>query len=268
MKLKETTLIFVFLAMLIATGCATPHITVPISYNNGSSAIAIRVHIENMSFGIHSPFGGASAGIERVRPDYIFFTKLDSINDSFEKDNILVSNYNYESIGVGFQMDTVDSFCLNVEPGVYIAVGAVGSGQSSHDNFLIYFSKDTIEATKTVVKPNTMAFMGEHTLDRLAISLWRPPKPKKLPLQGSLSAEDYNDPQQFYYYNRSFKMLILDGEETVFSRFPNIRHAFPSLHESKRSKVAEIGFLKKHCKTFKEHVWLIKLKNRLSMLKE
>ena len=103
--------------------CAT---TPPDAKDEVCSAIAISVHLDSLSFQIETQ---RLSGVENVRIDNVFFIMLDDMEDTILKRELLVSNYVHQPLDATFQIDAADSFCMNVEPGIYAAVGAVGTGR-------------------------------------------------------------------------------------------------------------------------------------------
>lgn len=267
MKLKKLLLTIIYILQTLVIGCAiSPPIIAP---NNGRSAIAIKIWMDTWSHGLTLPSLNKTSGIQRIRPEYIFFIKLNSIHDTFKKKELFVSNYYYQSIKSGFQMDTVDSFCMNVEPGIYAVVGAVGIGQTSGEQYIIFFPKNMIETTITVVQPDTITFMGEYVLDRFTtISIRMEQYNQEQPAMGTEGRTDQNDPQMFYFNNHLFDLLMLNDKESVISKYRNLLPIMASMYESNHTDEAEIEFLNKHIKTFENSDWILKLKNRQSMLKK
>jgi hypothetical protein len=261
MHLKKMNCIAIFLAIFITIiSCATAP---PKVQNGNSSAIAISVLMDSLSFRIKS---SRKSGQENVRFDYVFFVKLKSLDDSILKRDVIVSNYLHESIKAASQFDAVDSFIMNVEPGIYAAVGAVGTGRTSGDKFMIYFPKDMVKATIRRVYPNTITYMGKFFLNKVtSFNLFGIIKE---PFRMGASDNKNDDPQVFFSENYAFDLLILDGEESVISKYENYMMVLSSLNESLGSMSIEKNFLKKHLKTFAGTKWISKINNRLSILEK
>jgi hypothetical protein len=240
-------------------GCATAP---PKVQNEKKSAIAISVFMNNFSIGT----GAKSLGEENVRFDYIFFIQLNNLDDSLLKRELFVSNYVYESLKASFQFDAVDSFFLNVDPGIYAAVGAVGTGRNSQEKFIIYFPKDMIESTIRKVQPNTVTYMGKYILNKLASLDIFGFKRKQLKIGSNETSN--NDPQIFYSENYAFDFLKLEDGKTVISKYNHPVVVLSSLNKSLCSEHDEYIFLNNHLKTFAETNWVSKIKNRLSMIEE
>lgn len=215
-----------------------PPIPKPVS--TGSSGIAISINLDY--HGNLSDLGG------KLKVKKVFFIKLDSVTDSFKKDNILVSNYYYEPFMVGFQMDPVDTFLLNIEPGFYAVVGAQTAG------LYIYFPEEVIKESLVEVKPNQIVYMGEYKLQKISINQTDNSPPDKL---------------QHYYYSN---LLLGDHKNITHGKAAEPWGHEPYFHAPKVDKIKkfkgyEISFLESYKGIFKESGWIESIKNRINDLK-
>jgi predicted component of type VI protein secretion system len=232
------------LAILCAAfyGCASKP---PIAFSKNSSAIAISVSIESMTSPLMT---------EKVRPNHIFFIKLNESGGSLKSRDVIVSNYMYEPIMHAFQTHTVDSFAMNLDAGIYAAVGAIATGYTSNINFLIFFPEDMIRSTITEVSPDRIKYMGRYTLDRMNFV-------------GMMATTQMDDPQAFYYKNNIFDLLMLENRKSVVYNFHKPIRIMVTLDNSDRSKETEIEFLLEHMKTFEATEWTPKLQNQIKKLR-
>lgn len=242
----------------ILVGCAT---LPPSVQDQKSSAVAISVFLNSLSFRIRS---SKSSGEENVRIDYVFFIKLNNKDDSIMKREFILSNYVYESLKATLQFDSVDSFSMNVEPGIYAAVGAVGTGRTSGEKFIIYFPKEMVRATIREVNPNTITYMGKYLLDR-ATSLNIFDISRNQLTMGTTEKSDDN-PQFFYSENHAFDLIKLEDGKTVITNYERPMVVLSSLSESFSTESDEKKFLTNHLKTFDGTEWIPKIKNRITMI--
>ena len=224
------------------SGCASKP---PIVLRKNSSAVAISVRINSMT----SPHM-----TEHVRPNHIFFIKLNGSEGSLKNRDVIASNYMYEPIMHAFQTHTVDSFAMNIDAGIYAAVGAIATGYTSNINFLIFFPEDMVKSTITVVYPDTITYMGRYTLGRMNFV-------------GMMAAPAMDDLQAFYYKNNIFDLLMLENRKSVVYNFNKPIRMMVTLDNSNQSKETEIEFLLEHMKTFERTEWIPKLKNQIEKLR-
>jgi hypothetical protein len=239
-------------------GCATA--PPPKVSDENISAIAISVYVDCLAFRV----GSRSSGEENIRIDYVFFIRLDSMEGSLKKSELLVSNYVNESLKASLQFDAVDSFFMNIEPGIYAAVGAAGIGRTSGNNYILYFPEVMVKKSICKVQPNTITYMGKFILDRVASFEIGGHIKKQLSMQAD--EIQVNDPQIYYSNNHAFDLIKLNNEDTVNSKYGNPMKVLPTMYDSLCSASDEKLFLNYHIKTFAESRWILKIKNRLSMI--
>ncbi|MGD8833947.1 MAG: hypothetical protein PVJ84_10620 [Desulfobacteraceae bacterium] len=186
------------------------------------------------------------------------------MEDSLKKSDLLVSNYVDESLKASLQFDAVDSFLMDIEPGIYAAVGAVGTGRTSGNKFLLYFPEAMVRKSICKVPPNTITYMGKFILDRVTSFEIGEYVNKQLSMKTD-GIQD-NDPQIYYSNNQAFDLLKLNSEDTVISRYGNLMTVLPTMYDSLCSVSDEKKFLNYHIETFAQYGWRIKVKNRLSMI--
>lgn len=226
MKIKSLSL----LALFVLFSCAS----IPKQTAQNNSAIAITISADVRS-GLLS--------VKNVKPEKVYFIKLNSTNDSLLKNSGIVSEYNFESWLGSLTSDSTDNFLFDVEPGIYAAVAAYGQARGatgSNNPVLILFPEKMIKSTILEVKPNTIVYAGKYILDR-----------------GSFmdNMKDADEIQKYYY-----KPLI-----QKFREFGLITISSP-LKQIEQSKQIEIDFLKGYSSKFSGTDWEIKLKNRLKEL--
>ncbi len=216
---------------------------IPETINENNSCVAITVNAKNAGFNY----------VEKIKTEKVFFIKLNNKEDSLKQNNLLLSNFQYEPFIIDFHVGSVDSFIMNVEPGIYAAVGAIGSGITSGAKFYIYFPEDLIKKSIVEVLPNTMTYMGKYYLSRGFI----------------LTRINKTDEVQDYYYSN---MLFGEDNHNFGQRFipfrkPSIFQA-PKLECAENSIDDEIKFLNKHLDTFDETGWKDKINNRLQTINQ
>lgn len=210
-----------------------PKISEPLSDN--SSAIAISIY-QDIRFDFYN------TGQLEIKE--IYFIKLEDVEDSLKKDEVIASNYYYIPFMAGFQVDAYDYFLLNVEPGTYAAVGAAADG------IFLYLPIELIEKSIVTVEPNQMVYMGDFVLEKLSYK-----KPT--------IADEY---QRYYNDNDVFdKAREWRGKMLVSHRRIPQFHA-PNIEKMKRTCNSEIKFLKKRSKLFRNSKWIGAIDNRLKYL--
>ncbi len=181
------------------------------------------------------------AGRTKLRVETVMIIKLKDKNDSLKQNEILSTNYYRTPFMVGFQADAIDSFLLNVEPGVYAAIGAFTDG------IFMYFPKEVINASMVEVKPNNMVYMGEFKLQ-------------------NISYEDAYFPDEFqqYYYSNQLFEKHKDYQGNMLISYSNIRlHHASKVKNVITSTNFEIIFLKSCLSTFNESGWKDMIETRL-----
>ncbi|MCP3940029.1 MAG: hypothetical protein GY710_00910 [Desulfobacteraceae bacterium] len=231
--------ISIFTLSVLFAGCAGK---IPQSTMNNNSALSI-------SAGLNARASFLTK--ESINTTNVFFIRLDDENDSLQKQKVITSNYNKTPLMVGFQMDNIDSFCLNLEPGIYAAVAAKGVGANSNVKYYIYFPEEMIKKTIVNLKQNSMRYLGEFDFEDVSYK------------------NQMNNPDkvQFYY----FASGLIDGvpgtsKPRYISNFITPQHHSPSLEKFANSKEKEVKFLNSVSGSFKNTGWYDNIKARLDTL--
>jgi len=219
---------------------------VPTSMNDDNSAIAISVGVDSRS---------GWKDVEMVKMEKLFFIRLNNESDNLKNVSLKKSNFYYESLMVGFQTDSIDSFLMNTEPGVYAAVGGIGVGMNSGARFYIYFSKEMIKKTIIEAKPGTIVYMGDFVLENVAYS-YQMHEPDELQTYYFTNLL-FDDHKQFH---NKVGLIIKD----ILTWYTDPQFHSPKLYSGSYSKETERKFLNSHLGTFKGTEWVNKIKNRIS----
>lgn len=120
------------LQIFLCSGCAG----IPVAAEKGKSSVAIAIKLD-----VHSQL----TVMQSFVAEKVFYIKLDSKEDSLKKNQVIASSYQDcpffdELFGV-----CKDTFLLNVEPGVYAAVGAYGKAGTVETT--VFFPEDVIKST-------------------------------------------------------------------------------------------------------------------------
>jgi len=226
--------------VLLIQACATSQI--PISKKDDSSAIAISIDADSRS---------AFARVESITAKQVMFIKLKSMEDALSKDLVYTSNYIYEPFMAGFQFGGYDAFVLDIEPGIYAAVGMIGSGSGTRVDFLIYFPEKMVKETIVEVKLGMMTYMGKFKLKKVSYN-------KLMDIPDKV--------QSHYYSNRIFdKEGQFHGKRKV-SHYLSPQFHSPDMKSFKKSKEYEIEFLKRHKSSLSSGGWDKHISRRLDML--
>jgi len=235
MRTLKMHLVLVSVLLLVSGGCAKT-VNIPQAESASKSAIAIsihaRIHLSYTQWGLFSPSS-------------IYFIKLNDEKDSIRKADLIPSNYVIRSIG-----RRPNVFLLNVEPGMYAAVGAVG--KASGVKIFAYFPEEMVKKTTIHVKPNSFYYVGTFTFET-----------------GSEMYSNQLDATQNFYYKG---LLLGDHREVAgkqkISNIKNPQYIPLVLKESNSAKSDEIEFLKDHKEVFKSTGWDSKIQNRLNELEK
>ena len=234
--------IILYCNIVSLAGCAGLSAKMPEATSTSNSAVAITVDINSIT---------TILNVEKVNPRTVLFVELDSMDDSPKKSSYFGSNYVTESFLVGMQMGNTDVFLLDIEPGIYAAVGMVGVGANTGSKFYIYFPSELILSSITEVGPDTMGYMGEYRLKRVS----------------GMRQMDNSDEFQTYFNT----IQIFDTSNQIIERAPRFAQQYmgshfhsPKLHESKTGKETEIKFLRSKIGKFKNTAWENKIRNSLS----
>ena len=238
-KISLLRVIQMVILLCLFLGCAgkIPHRTL-----DNTSVLSITVGIS----------GRASLlNYEKINSERIFFIRIDNEYDSLQKQKVIISNYKIEPFMVGFQMDNIDSFCFDLEPGTYAAVAAEGIGANSNAQYYIYFSKEMIKKTIVTLKENSIIYIGEFDFEDVSYNNQ---------MKGA-------DEVQLYYFNSG----LIDGisgsnkpKRITWTLSP--QHHSPSLKKSTHGKDEEIKFLNSIKSSFKNTEWHDNIINRLKTL--
>ncbi|MEJ2158737.1 MAG: hypothetical protein P8X96_25700 [Desulfobacteraceae bacterium] len=231
-------IILLILSSSVLFGCAA---TPPKQQISDSSAAAIRVGVK-----LHYSFISA----EFFAPDVVFLVKLKNKGDSLKQKILISTNYRYESLAANLLPDSIDCFLLDIEPGIYAAIGALGKGRNSQADILVFFPEEMVRKTITLVESNKMYFMGRYILK----------------YGSSVNGFQKPDELQAYYY----KLLRSGNEElytkTRISHYQSPVFAFPVLKFVDNSTDDEIKFLKKRLNLFKNTSRESTILNRITLL--
>lgn len=174
----------------------------------------------------------------------VYFIKLIDKKDSLFQESILPSNYYFAPFMAGFHADAFDNFLLNVEPGVYAAVGASSNG------YYLFFPKEVITNSIVEVGFNEMVYMGEFKLEKI-----------------SYNKEYVPDECQMYYFSsRLFPGQSNYENRRVISHHPTSGFFAPKVQTIKRPTEYEENFLKDYLKRFKNTKWKGAIENRLKRI--
>lgn len=231
-----------FITFLLIQACAT--IPIPAATKKESAALGITIEGPGVKTVL--------SGDERTDYTQVFFIKLANKEDSVTKEIIFKSNYHhafsYDLLRAG-----IDTFLLDIEPGFYAAVGAIGKGRKSEINVLVFFPEQMVKESISEVKPNTMAYMGRFILSGLS----------RVELMGTA------DKIQSFYFNNQ----LLDKEQKYHGKNMVPNWAGPQFHfqgmESfEKSSDSETKFLERNKATFKSTDWANNISHRLEMLRK
>jgi hypothetical protein len=240
---KSSVLRVVFAVFLLGiSGCA---VKPPIAENSDTSAVAISVSMESMT---------APLMVENVRAKRIIFVRLEAPDDSLKKTDVFTSNFRHTPPTNPFQTIPADLFSMNLEPGIYAAVGAIGKGETSKVKFLIYFPEKMIAATVTQVYPDRIAYMGEYRLSRMNFVEMATPRVM-------------DEAQEFYFSNNIFDSVMRKGGKSIAYIYKLPVPMVVSLDDAKNSIENEIEFLERYMETFEGSEWESKLQGQIDMLK-
>ncbi len=223
---------FLPVALLLAA-CTTGKM--PVAAAPSTSALAISIEADSRT---------SLLNVESIQFDRVYFVRLADKKDELTKDSVLSSNFRYEPWLSGFQFGSLDYFLLGVDPGIYAAVGAMGVGTNTKVRIFSYFPEEMIRDSIVEVGPGEMAYMGRFTLSR--------------------TRSDPADPAQVFYYSKG----IFAGENRFHNRvsITNIQSPqfqAPALKSHKKSRNAEVDFLKAHLSIFEGSDWADRITHSL-----
>jgi hypothetical protein len=181
--------------------------------------------------------------LKNIKPEKIYFVKLNSISDSLLKKSNIVSEYSFESRWMSSMSYGADNFLFNIEPGIYAAVAAYGKADDTTGaakDLLILFPEKMIKSTILEIKSNTIVYAGNFFINKDTF------------MNKIIDADEI----QKYYLNHLVKKQY--GSE--------LRVIAPSLMEIQQSKELEIQFLNVYSSKFKGTDWEGNIKNRLKAL--
>ena len=234
------TLVTVLITFLLIQGCAT----IPTATKKDSASIGITIEGPG--------FKTIVGGDERTYYTQVFFIKLANKEDTLTKDIILKSNY-YHAFMYDLIRGGIDTFLLDIEPGFYAAVGAIGKGHKSDAHILVFFPERLVKESITEVKPNTMVYMGKFALSGLSL----------FEIMGTA------DKIQSFYFNNQ----LLDKEQQYHGKnmVPNWvgpQFHFQGMESFEKSTDSEMKFLERNKATFKSTDWANNISRRLEMLRK
>ncbi len=238
-QILRLSILQLFVLMLLLIGCASK---IPQSLNDNSSALSISVGLSSRASMLNK---------ESINTNKVFFIRLDDENDSLKKQQIIKSNYNKEPVMVSFQMDNIDSFCFNLEPGTYAAIASTGVGANSGVRYFIYFPEEMIRKTVVNLKENSIIYLGEFDFEDVSYT------------NQMKDADEF----QLYYFNSG----LIDGvsgpnKPQKISWHRNPQHHSPSLMKFSNGKDEEIKFLTSIQGSFKNTEWQDNIRERLNSL--
>lgn len=198
--------ICVILTTLLAAGCAV--MPVPKMADPQTSAIGIQIKIL------------APIGIFSNKPDRIYFVKLDN-EDDITQNQVIPSNFTKDG----------RIYFLNAGPGKYAAVAAFRSQSVGKSNFITYFSKELIEATKVDVGRGEVAFMGSYVVQS--------------------GNRKYPEPIQNHYS----ELLAHGSSKRIFGQLWRNYHYLGTINEAKRDSDVRTEFIKRARDDLAEGGW-------------
>jgi hypothetical protein len=152
MTMKRPAITPVLLAILFG-GCVTPQ-TLPEMSEPQSSALGIEIILENSDVG----------------PDRVYFVRIDNEDGPLQQKIYPSNYYGYGASGsaeFGTPAIPPRAYLLNARPGTYVAVAALrverAMGSGTVENTW-YFSKQSVELTKVIVRENDFAYMGSYAI--------------------------------------------------------------------------------------------------------
>ncbi len=225
--------------LLFLPGCAGK---IPQQTIDNSSALSISIGLDSL---------GSFLNKEHIKMEEVYFVKLDNENDSLEKDVVFPSNYNKEPLMASFQMDNIDSFCFDLEPGIYAAVGARGRGPNTKIEYYVFFPKDMIRQTIVNLEKNSFRYLGEFDLEGVSFT----------------RQMDSPDEIQLYYFMSGVidKVPGPNKPQTIF-RYQSPQYHSPILKKAHSEKNDEIQFLNNILSSFKKSAWKNNIMRRLGEL--
>jgi hypothetical protein len=191
-------------------------------------------------------------------PETVFFIRFENSDDKTYKNPVLVaSNYKYH----GLLADNAVVFTLNLPPGEYAPVAAVGyvlestsdgSGESKRE-VAVFFPKETIESARVIVSPGTIVYIGEIYMKSAS------------PMNGA------DEVQMYYYRLFTGNEKRTDTYVEMFFRWflrGNSVNVAPEHQGIAKSKQLQTEFLLKYRKHFKESNWAGHFDKRLAELEK
>jgi len=237
-------MVAIFITFLFIQGCAAAKI--PQATKNNSAALGITID-----------FSVLPDHYETFDVVQVYFIKLANKEDALTKDIIYKSN-----CISSFNLPVTATYFLDIEPGFYAAVGAIGRWSYNHADrkyekywakfdSLIYFPEQMVKKTITEVKSNTMTYMGNFVLSDVSL----------------LEKMHNSDELQIYYYNNE----IFDKEHQYHkvnetSGSVSAKFFSPTMVGFDKSIDKEIEFLTRIKMTFISTDWANSINHRLEML--
>lgn len=232
-------------AIFTLTGCAGLSGEIPGASGEDSAALAISLEMDSRTTILES---------ESINPQVVYFVKLDSRDDSLQKDRFRESNFIKESLLRGFQFGSTDLFLLDVEPGIYAAVGMIGEGANSKAGFYVYFPRELVTASIVEVRPGEMAYMGKYQLAKV---------------NGRRQMDNPDELQAYYNTNNMF-----EASDQRLQRLPGFARQYmwtqfhsPGLKDASSGAAAEVAFLSRQRGGFSNTDWQEMVDNRLDALR-
>ena len=236
--MKKLNLVWILLLLLKCSSVP------PIPSNNDHVAIGITVVIN-----IHTKL----ISWDDLKPEKIYFVKLNSINDNILKNEIIESNYTHESLWGSLKNDSIDNYILDLKPGIYAAVGAYGLSRNTNEPYFILFPEKAIKASVIDVKPNSFRYMGKYVFNTGEY----------------FSNINKSDEVQKHYYNVFFPINTeLKEKSNILVKYVlDSGKISGSVKEISNSNSDELNFLKNNEGVFKKTNFEKIMRNRIIELK-
>lgn len=231
-------MIFLFLYM----SC----ISIPEKYrNSANSVIAVSLNVDvpegtpfvNTIFTLWVGYSSVS----------MIFIKLNSLDDSLNKDEIYISNFNNPKALIDSPENDRHSFLLDAPPGIYAIVAAYGESVGSQGKYppdhILFFPKEMIKSSIIKVEAGNIAYMGTYTISNCGI------EPNIV----------NTDSTQRHYYQLMYPKK--DGSGKAFARYLKSRYkdfyipCAPKMLRVQKSSQDEKKFWKEHLYNFKKSSW-------------
>ena len=246
----------VLVAGLMLSACATVPLQPP---EQGKATVGI-----DLTFQTRNEMRGLFLKLDHLYPESIYFVKVEEGGDPLTQENVLVANST--------------SYLINVEPGQYAAVAALVpfeyevpvSGTDKklimYGYHMIYFPAEMIRKTLVSVEPDSFAFMGIYWV--------KEPEYEDMPGAVDNAMRHYHKVlYDLVPVFKAYEKREVDLAELV-EQVKNAKGYMMTLpyggviDTADRSAKAEVKFLKKALRRFKDSGWEPIIQMRLNMIKK